>query len=335
MPRPAKLWRRKSGDQWYYATINGKQEKLAPTYSEALEIFDKLRGQVKKEKAHTRLSTTLESVCNAFLDHTQQTNAEKTYENRYGYLQSFCDHVGKTARVHDLRGDQLDDWSLSQGWNPSTRAAARASVMTCLNWGVKRRLILESPFWGMERGTFKRKERILTPAERKKIWGAVKGGLADFLQFISMTGCRPFSEAAKVTAQMIDWNEESITLEKHKNESKGKRRTIYLPPPLLERLKQLASAHPEGPLLRTRNGRPWNRPAASKAMRRIEKKTAIARLTAYSFRHSYITDCLAKGMSPTIVGRLVGNSARTVSGFYEHVDQKKDELREAAKRAVS
>jgi integrase len=333
MPQIARVWKRKQ-DGWFYATINGRQEKLSPDYQEARDLFHKLKSNLAKKKTSGKLSTTLKEVCDAFLTHTKQTKAEKTYENRYRYLQSFCDFVGKGSRVHDLKGGQLDAWSLSQGWNSSTQAAARASVMTCLNWGVKRRLIMESPFWGMERGTFKRKDRILKKEEREKIRGVVKGGLADFLQFISMTGCRPFSEAAKVTAAMIDWKDESITFEKHKMEGKGRRRTIYLPPALLQRLKELAVEYPEGPLLRTRTGRPWSRPAASKGLRRIEAKTGINRLTVYAFRHAYITDCLAKGMSPTIIGRLVGNSARTISRFYEHVDQKKDELREAARKAI-
>jgi integrase len=324
----AKLWKRKQ-DGWYYTTINGKQEKLSLDYKEAREIFHKLRGQEKKAPKG-RLSTTIEEVCNAWLEYTKAERAPKTYENRLSYLQSFCDFVGKKVRVHDLKGQQLDQWTLKHGWGESTRAAARRTVMGCLNWGVKRRLLLESPFWGMERGHFRRAERILTADERRRISAVATNGLADFIQFVSLTGCRPFSEAAKVTAAMIDWQDKSITFEQHKTAHKGKRRTIYLTTALLARLRQLAEQHPEGPLLRTATGREWNRPAATKAMRRIEKKAKIAKLTLYSFRHSYVTDCLAQGLTPSVIGQLVGNSARVISRFYQHLEQKKAELRAAA-----
>ena len=71
-------------------------------------------------------------------------------------------------------------------------------------------------------------------------------------------------------------------------------------------------------------------------MRTIEAKTGVAKISAYCWRHTFITDCLAKGMSPTVVAELVGNSQRMVLRYYAHPEQKKkDALREAAARAVS
>jgi integrase len=207
--------------------------------------------------------------------------------------------------------------------------------MACFNWAVKRGKMIESPLWGMERGRYERRERILTPEEKQKIKAVVKGGMSDFLFCLEQTGARPFSEVAKVTASMIDWQEGTVTFSQHKNKKKGKTRVIYLTPDLSKKLKELARERPEGPLLLTRNGRQWTRQAATKAMRRIEKKAGVHRLMIYAWRHTFITDCLAKGMSPTIIGRLVGNSARTIARFYDHVEQRKDALREAAKQAVS
>lgn len=208
-------------------------------------------------------------------------------------------------------------------------------------FAFKRKLIVESPFWGIDRGTFERKERVLTPVEREKINGTVKGNMADFLHFLEWTGCRPFSEAGRLTAAMVQWDEECIPLEKHKNKKKGKKRTIYLPPQALDLLRRLARERPEGPLFRTRatskfpEGKAWTRQAATKAMRRIEARTNIPKLTVYAWRHTYITDCLVKGMSPTIVAQLVGSSVRTIHRYYSHVDQKKDALREAARKAIA
>src|SRR5436309_15041743 len=100
MPRPAKVWKRKD-DKWYYATINGKQERLSPDYQEAQELFHKLRSDQKPRMAR-KLATTLEEACNAFLTYGKLTKAEKTYKNQLDYLQSFCDFVGKGKRIYDV-----------------------------------------------------------------------------------------------------------------------------------------------------------------------------------------------------------------------------------------
>jgi hypothetical protein len=135
MPRPATIWQRKQ-DNFYYVKINGKQTKLSQDRDEAEALFYDLKAGQKDKKKRTRpaaldqiqIRITLEDPCNCFLDH-----AEKTYQNQRDYLQSFCDHVGKTKRVLDLRGSVLDDWSTSQGWARSTQTAARAPVLACLN----------------------------------------------------------------------------------------------------------------------------------------------------------------------------------------------------------
>jgi integrase len=336
MPRPAKIWRR-GQNGYYYAKINGKQERLSLDYAEALQIFHRLKAAAKKSKGkHARkLSAALGEVCDAFLDLSQKTNAPKTYENQRGYLQSFCDHVGKGRRVYDLTGEEFDAWALAGGWGESTRSAARAAVLACLNWAARAGRVAENPLAGCRPGRYARRERILTAEEKEKVRAQVRGGVKDFLFFLEQTGCRPFSEAAKMTAAMIDWADSSITLKKHKNAKKGKARVVYLPTALLERLRELAVHRPEGPLLLTQKGTPWGRAAACKAMRRIEKRTGVKGLTPYAWRHTYITDCLTKGMSASIVAELVGNSTRTIERYYQHLDQKKDVLREAARRAVS
>ena len=59
----------------------------------------------------------------------------------------------------------------------------------------------------------------------------------------------------------------------------GKRRVVYLAPALLARLRELSAEYPEGTLFRTRTGRPWNRKAAAKAMRRLEEKSGVPKLS--------------------------------------------------------
>jgi integrase len=332
MPRPAKIWRRSQGGS-YYASIGGQQVRLSEDYAEAVKLFHFLKKDAPPKPAQ-RVNSSLEDVCNKFLEHGQLTKAARTYKNQQYYLQALCDKFGKTTRVRTLTGSRIEQWLLEKGWGQSTRAAANATIRACFNWSVKEKLLIESPMWGTKRGTYKSRQRIIKAEEKAKIAAVAKGGLKDLLFFLEMTGCRPFSEAAVVTASMIDWQECSITFAKHKTEHQGKTRVIYLPPALLERLRELAEQYPTGPLLRTQRGKGWTNVTGCRAMRRLERRAKVARLNLMAWRHTYITDCLAKGMSPTIIAKLVGNSARTIAKYYDHVEQRKDALREAARQAV-
>jgi len=187
----------------------------------------------------------------------------------------------------------------------------------------------------MKTVSFHRRERILTNEERQQIKGAVREKVfRNLLTFLEQTGARPFSEAAQVTASMIDWQEGSITFEKHKNARKGKTRVIYLTPELTEMLREMAQKNPDGPLFVTRYGIPYNKGNVNQRIRRLETKLRIPRFNLYSYRHSYITDALERGLSSDIVAELVGNTPKTIAKYYSHLESKRNTLRDAARRAV-
>ena len=104
---------------------------------------------------------------------------------------------------------------------------------------------------------------MLTPEERQKILAAVKGPFADYVRALELTGARPFSEVAKITAADVDLDVGTWTLIKWKNskKQKGKKRVIYLVAEMFEMTRRLAKRHPEGSLFRNQIGHPWTRQA--------------------------------------------------------------------------
>lgn len=58
-------------------------------------------------------------------------------------------------------------------------------------------------------------------------------------------------------------------------------------------------------------------------------------INQYAYRHSYITEALERGLTASAVAESVGSSAKTIEKYYDHLDQKKTALKEAALRAVS
>lgn len=336
MARTPTIWFREATG-WYMTTVRGRQVKLSPDKAEATRTFHTLMASLPDEPAEQKaaIRPTFRKVADLFLDEGKRTKEPGTYAVQRYYLQSFCDHI-KTRRVADLKVHMATEWIASHpDWGQSTCTTARSIVRACLNWAVEQGYIPANPLAKLKRGDFARRERILTRSERQAIAGIVTSAFRDFVFALEQTGCRPFSEMSRVTAAMVDFQAGSITLAKHKNAKRGKARTIYLTTPLIDLLRRLSAEYPTGPLFRTKTGNRWTQGSAAKQMVKACERLKIPRANCYAYRHTYITEALAKGMSASIVAELVGNSPATIHKYYSHLDQRKDELREAARLAAT
>jgi integrase len=221
-------------------------------------------------------------------------------------------------------------------WSENTQARAKAVVLACLNYGVNKLNLPPHPLSRVRPGTVTARERYLTAEERQKIRAAVKGVFAEYIMALELTGARPFSEVCKMTAADMDLEKGVCTLAKWKNakKKKGVKRVIYLTEAVADLLRALAGRHPEGPLFRNGRGKPWSRQNITWRFRALGKRLGIPGLTAYCFRHSYISDALGRGVPVAVLAELCGTSIQTIQKHYTHLDQKHDVMREAARKAV-
>jgi integrase len=335
MPREAKIWRR-SQDRWYYCKHKGKQVKLSKNRKEALTAFHELKSK-KDDDEPRAYRPSFRKLADQYLEFTKQSKSERTYKHQLYFLQRFCDHV-KAKRAADLKPGDVTTWILKEKtWGHNTQVTARGLVVACLNWAVEQGTLMYSPLARMKVGQMHGRERILSKEERQQVLAAVKHNdtFRLFLEFLEQTGARPYSEAAQITAEMIDWDEGRIPLAKHKNARKGKKRYIYLTEKAKAILKELCKKRPTGPLFRTRNDQAYNRSNILGTFRRMEKRLGIKRFNPYSYRHTYITEALERGLTADIVAELVGNSPKTIAKYYSHLESKKKTLQEAARKAVS
>ena len=178
----------------------------------------------------------------------------------------------------------------------------RPLVTACMNWAATEQRIAENPLKGIKRKKTKRRERIIPPAHMDLILTKGPRNVVQFLTVLSQCGTRPFSELAKLTAAMIDWQNGTVTFQKHKNANKGKLRVVYLTPETLELLRKLAEKHSEGLLFRTRFGNPWNRNSCRNELARTCCELGIPSYSTYDFRRTYITQGLANGLTAIELG---------------------------------
>ena len=232
MARKPSVWFREQ-DGFYYTTFRGEQTKLSRDKDEAERLFHGLHAQPPEEQRDDSRRLSVGKVCDLFLEYAQNSLDPETYKHYKSKLNRYCAHVGKGRKVADLKPFHVTTWcDAYRHWSESTRAAAIAVVLACLNWAVEQGYLSSHPLTRLKRGRYERRERILTDQERDALFAEIKDPtLRQFLRFLELTGCRPFSEAARITALDVNVAAGTITLHHHKNRKRtGKSRIIYLAP---------------------------------------------------------------------------------------------------------
>ena len=75
-----------------------------------------------------------------------------------------------------------------------------------------------------------------------------------------------------------------------------------------ETLERLVMANPSGPILRGTRGQPWLKTALEECHRRISRKIGVV-VTPKQTRKRFATKCIAAGISPAIVAKLLGHKS--------------------------
>ena len=331
MPRPAAIWPRKSDGYWY-VTLNGKKTKLAKDKAEAQKMFHRLMADDPPRQPQGGI--TVRKLCDSYLDRTREGKGDRSHANQVIHFKKFCQQFGHRDAA-GLKPHEVNDWLATlDTWGNATRALCISYIKAAFNFGAEEGRFSVSPLLKLRRRSTGRRDAVLTDTQRESILGAVSPAFRDFLELLIATGCRPFSEAAKLTAGMVDFGKSRAVLSEHKNAKKGKARVIYFPAAILPRLRELAAAHPTGPIFRNRLGLPWSADCAARYFRRACKTLGIEGVTLYNLRHTWISEAIAGGIPAETVATLAGNTPQVIHKNYLQLDKMADVLRAAAEKAA-
>ncbi len=330
-------WYRKFNDTWY-VTVRGEQIPLAKgkaSKKEAERAFHKLMAGDAPQAVRPS-DTRVIAVLDLFLDHSRKHNAPRTYEWYRDFLQDFSDMYG-LLRVEDLKPFHVTRWADSHPDWEGARWGAITAVKRAFNWAADEGLIAASPVKKVKKPVMRRRERFVTPEERKKIFDNYPEGdcFRDFLFALEHTGCRP-GEVGAVTAEDVDLRIGAWVLGEHKTEEKtGEPRVIILTPAMLELTKRLIAEHPEGPLFLNEDGKPWNRNAIRCRFRRVRKKLKLGGdLVAYLYRHAVATDLLESGTGIAQAAEILGHKGTDmIMRHYSKLRERREHLREQLEKA--
>src|SRR5262249_18870551 len=176
---PKKPFFREFDGWWYAQTRVGKKRKQVKLVKgkeneqEAYRAFCRLMAE-EGGKVPTPAQLTVASVCDLYLDFSQRHHEPRTYQWYKDFLQDFCDHHGRLS-VADLKPFHVNRWlDLHPGWGDGGRRCGVTCVKRAFNWAEGEGLIPASPVRAVKKPAARSRDRVLTPAERKEIFAAIR-----------------------------------------------------------------------------------------------------------------------------------------------------------------
>jgi integrase len=163
----------------------------------------------------------------------------------------------------------------------------------------------------------KRRELYLDRAQRRRFIEAAPDDLATFLRALSMLPLRP-GALAQLTVGDFEQRLQVLRIGRDKT---GQDRKIKLPPSFLALLEaRLSNSLPSTPLLPRSDGAFWNKDSWKWPLKEAACKAELPKgTTAYTIRHSVITDLVHGGLDLLTVAQISGTSVAMIEKHYGHL----------------
>jgi integrase len=173
----------------------------------------------------------------------------------------------------------------------------------------------------------KRRTLYLNRDQRRKLIGAVDKEAEPFVRAMCLLPLRPGAVAA-LTAGDFDKRTSELTIG---NDKAGHRRRIVVPKVAAQLFATAAKSKlPAAPLFTRSNGKAWDKETWNDALAAAAKAAKLPpNVTAYTLRHSTITDLVTAGLPLLTVAQISGTSAEMIEKHYGHL------VRDAAVEALA
>lgn len=334
-------WHWKQTDCWYYTPPGTKKR-------EALfdEDGERIRGKENKEAAQLALARikltdeltpvasasskdwTVAQVCEIYLADLANTATPEWVSLCQAWLNDFCGYCGALS-VSELKKKHLRIWlQKHKTWNNNSQRNVIACIKAAFNFCCTFDDLDTNPLASYQKPAATARVTSFSPEEEEEIYAATNKAHALFLKCCILTGARPFSEMAMVTADhVVETPHGMFYLLKartaegghgHKAAKKtGKDRRIMLCEEMEEITRRLMLEAPKGsgiPLLRTTHGKQWKRCNGVQQFCNLKEKLNLPddRVT-YTCRHTYAKRTLSGYYTgrPTTIEVLAGLMGNT------------------------
>ena len=356
-------WHWKQTDCWYYTQTGTK--KRIPLFDEKGE---RIRGRESKEAARRAMARvrladeltepsptaskewTVAKVCDLYLADLHGSASAAWAKIAKAWLNDLCRYCG-ALKVEEFKKKHLRTWLQRHStWNHNTQRNVIATVIAAFNFCCKFDDLDVNPVAGYQKPAATPRVTVFTPEEEEAIYAATDEAFGLFIKACMLTGARPYSELAKITADhVVETPQGMYYLLKaktsrgehgHKTARKtGKDRRIMLCDEMEVITRQLMQTAPKGsgiPLFRSTRGRAWAHTNCVHRFLGLKKKLNLpADRCMYSCRHTFAKRTLSgyytgKPTTIEVLAGLMGNTPKVCWDHYaQWADQYNDPLWEA------
>lgn len=307
--------------------------------------FDEAVKQAAPTFAHRQAGGSAESytvgeVCQHYADKQRANGKESMAKELEGRFKRWMTPDAKLSAtpIDKLKSAQVKAWRTKLTNSPATlqdktktgiKPKSKSSInremavlKAALNSAVESRYVTSDFAWKYELRTIKnatgRRECYLDIDQRRALVAAAPADLAAFIRALSLIPLRP-GAMALLTAKNFDKRLGVLTVGQDKW---GKDRKITLPVETAAFFAvHTANKLPGAPLLARADGEFWNRDSWKKPIKEAVAAAGLpAAATAYTLRHSVITDLIAVVRLDTMtVAILSGTSLAMIEAHYGHL----------------
>lgn len=239
--------------------------------------------------------------------------------------------------LEKLKPAHLDAWRHSLETKPTKSGTRRGQLrtdaslnrdMSCLraalNLALRARHATSDFAWQESlrpvKAADKRRNDYLDLTQRRRLIEKAPTDLADFLRGLCLLPLRPGALAALKAG---DFDKRLSTLRVGRDKS-GAERAIALPTSTAKFFAETCKNKlPGAPMFARADGAAWNKDTWKHLVRAAVTAAALPdTVSAYTLRHSVITDLMNSGLDPLTVGQLSGTSLVMIQRHYGHLTQK-------------
>jgi integrase len=289
----------------------------------------------------TSEEVTLGKACENYLDHVRQTKGDESRAAK-DLEARFKAHVYSHAKLTrtelaKLKPAHLEAWRKALQRKPTESGQRRGQMRTdaslnremtglraALNHAFRDGHVTSDFAWRGKllpvKAADKRRNDYLDLGQRKQLVEKAPLDLADFLRGLCLLPLRPGALAALKAG---DFDKRLSTLRVGKDKSGGDR-AISLPTTTAKFFAEICKNKlPAAPMFARADGAAWNKDTWKHVVRAAVTAAALPdSVSAYTLRHSVITDLMNSGLDPLTVGQLSGTSLVMIQRHYGHLTQK-------------
>lgn len=196
-----------------------------------------------------------------------------------------------------------------------------AALRAALNRALADRMVTSDFAWREPlkayKNVSKRRGLYLDREQRRNFINHAPDDLAAFLRGLSILPLRPGALAA-LTVENFD---RRLHVLKIGTDKSGAERKIKMPPTTAKLFERVSiDRPPAAPLLARADGQAWNKDAWKKPIKEAAHSAGLPiGTTAYTLRHSVITDLVHDGLDLLTVAQLSGTSVAMIQKHYGHL----------------